>query len=261
MIPESPFATPSGASIHVDPHMNVNILYQVDPQAFLVPMVHPAFVDATTSHAHGAGTTPEQPGFAQVFTQGLVNGLVPVDQPMNAAVPMGGVGLVDAGPMVPFHSGNALPEAVETRIGGASTHYGTHAGFPSIRRTKTGRRAPVRSPPRTVEANLGVLCTRLLAEGADIQAVKFVSEVIFVREVSEEALMAPIDTHEGWIEYGGATKVWQLLLEMKEAMPGETSYCCRLCPEARRPAYKYSRDAVRHFKKDHFGFAVTCIYW
>ena len=73
--------------------------------------------------------------------------------------------------------------------------------------------------------------------------------------------MAPITTYEKWSEYNGATRVWQLLLVAKEAMPGETSYCCRLCPETRRPEYKHKRDAVRHFKKNHFGFAKACIYW
>ena len=257
-------ATPLEASIHVDPHGNVIMLHQMNPQAFLVPMMYPAYVDATNRHelgAYGAGTPPEQPVFAQFATPSWFNDPVPVGQSRNAALPMGGVGLLDAGPMVPSHSGNMPPEGVGMRVGGTSTHGGTGISFPLTRRTRTGRRAPVRSPPRTMEASVSVLCTRLLVEGADIQAVEFVRDVIFPSAVSEEALLAPINTHEHWSKYGGATKVWQLLLETKEAIPGEKSYCCRLCPQAHRPEYKYGRDAVRHFKKDHFGFAVTCIYW
>ena len=146
-------------------------------------------------------------------------------------------------------------------VEGASPQSGTHLSFPFARRTKTGRRAPVRSPPRTAETNLGALCIRLLAEGADVETVDIVREIIFSTSVSEEALMAPNNSYEVWRKYGGATVVWQLLLEVKETMSGEKSYCCRLCPQEHRPEYKHNRDAIRHFKRDHFGFAVSCVYW
>ena len=262
-VPRGSLATPSEASTDVDPYGSVNTRHQVNPQGFLPPMIYPAFVNSTENHdlgVHRAGTTSEQPGSAQFFTQSLTNGPAPIDQPMNATAPMGGVGLFDAGPMVSFYNSDT-PPGVDMRVGDAPGRDGMYISFPLTRRTKTGRRAPVRSPPRTVEANVDVLCTRLLAEGADIEAVEIIRKVIFATVVNEEALMAPITTYEKWSEYNGATRVWQLLLVAKEAMPGETSYCCRLCPETRRPEYKHKRDAVRHFKKDHFGFAEACIYW
>ena len=259
-----PSATLAGASIRVDPYGNVNIIQQMHPQVVLVPMMYPAHIDPTNRGGQGAqstGTVPEHPSCTQMFTQSATNATVPVVQSMDATVPMGGVDLLDARPVVPFHGSNPRPEGVETIFADVYTHDGTRISFPLPRLTKTGRLAPMRSPPRTVEANLGTLCTRLLAEGADIEAVEIVREVIFASSVSEEALMAPINTYKKWGKYGRATKVWQLLLITKEETPRKKSYCCRLCPEAHRPEYKYARDAVRHFKKDHFGFAVTCIHW
>lgn len=226
-------------------------------------MVYPAFVNPTDTRelgVHRAGMISEQPGVAQFFAHGSTNGPIPVVHPINATVPMGGFSLLDFGPMIPFHGGTMLPEGVDMGVGDVPTRVGTYINFALSRKTKTGRRAPVRSPPRTEEANLGVLCARLLVEGADVEAVDFV-RVIFASAVSDEALMARIDTYEKWCEYGRATRVYQLLLKTKEEMSVETSYCCRLCPEMRRPEYKYERDAVRHFKRDHFGFAVACIYW
>ena len=261
VVPKGPSVTAAEASAHADPYSNVNMLPQVNPQGLLAPMTYPAFVNSTDTRepsVHGVGTTSERPGVAQFFTKGLTNGPVPVGHPMNATVR--GFRLLDFRPMIPFHGGSTLPEGVDMRVDDAPTRGGTHISFALPRRTKTGRRAPVRSPPRTEEANLGILCARLLAEGADVEAVDFV-RTIFASAVSEEALLAPINTYEKWCEYGGATRVCQLLLKMKEEMSGEISYCCRLCPETHRPEYKYERDAVRHFKRDHFGFAVACIYW
>ena len=264
IVPNGPSATLAGASIHVDPHGNVNMIQQMNPQVVLVPVVYPAHVDPTNrggQGAHSTGTAPERPSCTHMFTQNVTNAAVPVVQSMNATLPMGGVGPLDASPVVPFHGSNPHPEGVETIFADVYTHDGIRISFPLPRLTKTGRLAPMRSPPRTVEVNLGTLCTRLLAEGADIEAVELVREVIFASSVSEGALMAPINTYKKWSKYGRATKAWQLLLITKEETPRKKSYCCRLCPEAHRPEYKYARDAVRHFKKDHFGFAVTCIHW
>jgi len=93
------------------------------------------------------------------------------------------------------------------------------------------------------------------------EAVEVIRNVVFPTSVSEEALLAPIDSYKMWDKYGGATAAWQLLLEVKAEVSGEKSYCCRLCPKPRRPAYKYSHDSICHFKRDHFGFAVSGIYW
>ena len=55
--------------------------------------------------------------------------------------------------------------------------------------------------------------------------------------------------------------MWQMLLETKEVMPGKKKYFCLLCPAEGCSGYNYDRDAVRHFNREHFGFAFPCEYW
>ena len=142
-----------------------------------------------------------------------------------------------------------------------SANYGIGLSFPYIRRTKTGRRAPVCGPPQTFEGRPDVLATRLAGEGADPGAVDLIRRVIFVAEVTEEALSAPIESRELSLKYGGVRRKWQLLLKVIDVGPGAKSYCCRLCPQERRPEYKNAADSLRHLKRDHFGISVACQYW
>ena len=88
-----------------------------------------------------------------------------------------------------------------------------------------------------------------------------VRNIIFAAEVTFDALMAPIQTHEMSLAYGGEKMVWQMLLEMKEVMPGKTKYFCLLCSVGGCRGYSYDRDAVRHFNRDHFGFSFPCEHW
>lgn len=69
-----------------------------------------------------------------------------------------------------------------------SANYGIGFSFPYIRRTKTGRRAPVCGPPQTFEGCPNILATRLADEGADPDAVDLIRRDIFVGGVTEEAL-------------------------------------------------------------------------
>ena len=142
-----------------------------------------------------------------------------------------------------------------------SANYRVGFSFPYIRRTKTGRRAPVCGPPQTFEGLPDVLATRLAGEGADPDAVDLIRHDIFVGEVTEEALMAPIGSRELSLKYGGVRRNWHLLLQVTEITPGAKSYCCRLCPQDRRPEYKNAADGLRHLKRDHFGMSVACQYW
>ena len=119
----------------------------------------------------------------------------------------------------------------------------------------------VRSPPQTYEGDIGRLCDRLIREGADIATVMFLRYVIFEKEVTVDALLAPLQPSEVARVCDGASRMWEMLLEMKEVMPGKKKYCCLLCPVGKRREYKYGRDAVRHFNKDHFGFSYPCEYW
>ena len=106
-----------------------------------------------------------------------------------------------------------------------------------------------------------MLATRLADEGADPDAVDLIRSVIFVAEVTEEAITAPIQSRELSLKYGGVKKMWQLLLQVTDISPDATSYCCRLCPKEQRPEYKNAADNLRHLKRDHFGISVACQYW
>jgi hypothetical protein len=119
----------------------------------------------------------------------------------------------------------------------------------------------VRSPPRAYDGNASRLYDRLIREGADAIAAGVLCEIIFAGGVTFEALKAPIQTWEMFLAYGGATRMWQLLLETKEVTPGKKTYRCLLCPVENRKEYKHDRDAVRHFNRDHFGFGFPCEYW
>ncbi len=142
-----------------------------------------------------------------------------------------------------------------------SANYGIGFSFPYIRRTKTGRRAPVCGPPQPFEGCPDILATRLADEGADPDAVDLIRRDIFEGEVTEEALKAPIKSRELSLKYGGVRRKWQLLLQVTVIAPDGKSYCCRLCPQERRPEHKYAADGLRHLKRDHFGMAVACQYW
>jgi len=118
-----------------------------------------------------------------------------------------------------------------------------------------------RLPPRPYESDAERLYNRLIAEGADIGTAMILCFLIFADGVTIDALMAPIKTPEIVRAFDGATKMWGLLLETKEAVGGKKKYCCLLCPPENRREYGHNRDAVRHFNKDHFGFSFPCDYW
>ena len=119
----------------------------------------------------------------------------------------------------------------------------------------------VRLPPQTYEKDVLKLFLRLMSEGADIRAAVLLRDVIFVDEVTVDALMAPIQKREMSIEYGGAKRMWQMLLEKKEVVPGQVKYFCLLCPFGGCRGYNLDRDAVRHFNREHFGFSFPCEHW
>jgi hypothetical protein len=101
----------------------------------------------------------------------------------------------------------------------------------------------------------------LTRNGADAHTTAIVHDIIFAGGVTYEALMAPIETREISDEYGGVTRMWQILLEMREAVPGRRRYFCLLCPVGDRPEWRHDYDAVRHFNREHFGFTFPCNYW
>ena len=118
-----------------------------------------------------------------------------------------------------------------------------------------------RSRPQAYEGDAGRLYDRLLGEGADINTAVLLRYVIFAEGVTLDALMAPTQTSDVYHACNGAGRMWEMLLEKKEVMPGKELYRCLLCPVQNRREYRYDRDAIRHFNKDHFGFSFPCEYW
>jgi len=118
-----------------------------------------------------------------------------------------------------------------------------------------------RSAPQTYQGDVERLYDRLMGEGADINAAILLRYFIFAEGVTVDALMAPAQTNDVFHACNGAKKMWEMLLETKEAMPGKKKYCCLLCPVENRREYQDSRDAIRHFNRDHFGFSFPCEYW
>ena len=156
---------------------------------------------------------------------------------------------------------NMAPRVEVMRVQGLPADYTLGSNAPYTRRTKTGRRANVSGPPQIFEGSPYVLATRLAYEGADPDAVDLIRCVIFVVEVTEKALTAPIKSRKLSLKYGGVRRNWHLLLQVIEIAGGVKSYCCRLCPQERRPEYKNAADGLRHLKRDHFGMSVACQYW
>ncbi len=120
------------------------------------------------------------------------------------------------------------------------------------------RRRGNRLPPQEYQGNVLTLFYRLILEGASTHAAEILRDVIFAAGVTHTALMAPIQGRSMSIEYGGAKRMWQLLLEVKEVVPGKKKYLCLLCPVERCRGFNLDRDAVRHFNRDHFGFTFPC---
>ena len=173
-------------------------------------------------------------------------------------------GFVDAPVMMmdtnPCNTGSD-PVCDTDMLGGLMDMGGVPAGNTTNISISSLRPRGARLPPQTYEENVFKLYSRLIREGADVGTAGVLHDVIFAGGVTVEALMAPVQTRELSLAYGGATKMWQLLLQANEVAPGKVKHFCLLCPVRKRPGYNYGRDVVRHFNKEHFGFAFPCEYW
>jgi hypothetical protein len=117
---------------------------QVDAQTLQVPTMGLTPVDFTNDHGlggYGGGGLWSRLIWPLSTRKSVIKDPELVDQFMDAAVPMGGMGRFSATPMVPLYGGNTISGGVGMGVGGASTHYGTRISFPFTRRTRTGRRA------------------------------------------------------------------------------------------------------------------------
>jgi len=155
----------------------------------------------------------------------------------------------------PFYHSNATAQGGWMNISDVPASNGPSTSTLSLR-LRGGR-----SPPQAYEGDAERLYNRLIAEGADVGTTMILCFLIFADGVTTDALMAPIETPEIVRAFGGATRMWGLLLETKVTVTGKEKYCCLLCPPENRREYGHNRDAVRHFNKDHFGFSFPCDYW
>ena len=259
-MPEMPSPLPQDGPLRVSPYRSASEPYQGNesPHAHMSYPRDFAFAHNVGYQSPTVATRPEYPpttvkniGSVPEATHTFLN----VANSVPAADRIG-VWAIDSR----FES-NVAPHIEVTNTVDIPANYGIGFTFPYIRRTKTGRRAPVSAPPQVFESDPNVLAYRLISEGADPDVVDILRHWIFVPKVTEQALKAPIESRELSMKYGGVRVKWQLLLQVTEASPGDQSYCCRLCPPERRPEYKNAPDAFRHLKRDHFGLSVACQYW
>ena len=164
-----------------------------------------------------------------------------------------------AGPIpgtnTPFHHNNAAAQGTQTNTCNVPARNGINISISSL------QLRGARSPPQPFEVNIEKLYDRLVYGGADIGPAWVLRFIIFANGVTYDALVAPIETPELLRASGGGTRMWGLLLEMKEMLAGKKKYRCLLCPLENRAEYRHNRDALRHFNKDHFGFSFPCEYW
>ena len=259
-MPEMPSPLPQDGQLYGSPYRSSSEPYQGNesPHAHMSSPRDLAFTSYVGSEGPTVATHPEYPP----TTVGNI-GSVPeaTDRFLNVANSVPAADRIGAWAIDPRFESNEAPHLGVENMVDIPANYGVGFTFPYIRRTKTGRRAPVSAPPQVFESDPNVLAYRLISEGADPDVVDILLRWIFVPNVTEQALKAPIESRELSMRYGGVKVKWQLLLQVTEAVPGDQSYCCRLCPPERRPEYKNAPDAFRHLKRDHFGLSVACQYW
>ena len=245
------------APIPVDPPANVNTFNDVNVQTSHAQMLYSGEVD----HTYGCRNASDEliPGNILVGdvpnaistssrSSGIAGGLLNCFDPIMNVDPHGDWDRL-------FHHDNTGVSRGSTNIGDGPASDVMDINILSL------RLRGARLPPQTYERDVLKLYHRLEHEGANPCAAMIVRDVIFAAEVTVDALMAPIPTREMSIKYGGARRMWQMLLETKEVVPGKKKYFCLLCPVEGCSGYSYDRDAVRHFNREHFGFSFPCEYW
>jgi hypothetical protein len=260
-LPEMPSPLLQDGQVLVSPYGSTSASHQDNksPHAHISYPCDLAFASNVGSQGPTTATGPEYPP----ATMGNLESSPEVaDRFLNFADPVLAADCIGASAIDPHFKSNAAPHLGVANMVDITSNYGRRFTLPYIRRTTTGRRAPVSAPPQDFEGDPEVLAFRLIREGADPDAVDIIRRWIFVPNVTEQALRAPIKSRELSLRHGGVKLNWQMLLQVtEEAASGEQSYCCRLCPPERRPEYKNAPDGLRHLKRDHFGLSVACQYW
>jgi hypothetical protein len=252
--PEGLLMTPQGACVPIDPTTNFNPFSDMNTPMSRQQMPHTADVNPT----YDFGNSDPELEPALVYPGHITNDMVvPSSSDENGGgfetMPslMMGVDPPSTWVNPPSRHGNAIAGSSEVNIRNAPARKELNITTSSLR-----IRSP-RSPPQPYEGDIWRLYDQLMHEGADIGATMFL-HYIFAKGVTVDALMAPIQTGD---VCDGASRMWELLLETKEVVPGKKKYCCLLCPVKSRREYRHGRDAVRHFNKDHFGISFPCEYW
>lgn len=118
-----------------------------------------------------------------------------------------------------------------------------------------------KSPPVGHEGDIMLLQQRCRRQGAGEDVIGLIPK-IFASGVNLEALTRPLtDLEVETLEFGVRSgKVYTAFLaptNEEEGVPPR--YACRLCH--RDQAWKHSKDALRHLRRDHFGLADVCKNW
>jgi len=256
--PEGPLDAPQGARVALNPPFDFKSFSNMNAQMLRQQMAYTADVNLPYDLAN---SLPQHvpalvlPGHIPNTEIGSFRAHEDAGSFVNTPSPMMGVDHPRTWMNLPSRHDNAIAEGGETRTRNTPVRNRLDITTSSLRiRGK-------RSRPQAYEGDAGRLYDRLLGEGADINTVVILRYIIFAEGVTLEALMAPTQTSDVSHACNGASRMWEMLLEKKEVMPGKELYRCLLCPVQNRREYRYDRDATRHFNKDHFGFSFPCEYW
>jgi len=129
----------------------------------------------------------------------------------------------------------------------------THRGTSTPRGVPPGRAQMPKSPTVPYEADIDILATRLLDEGAPPATIEVLRKQVFNNGITERALTAKFIQREPSTNHSRVKRKYLLLLEHSSK-----GYRCRLCPQDRPVKYKNSQDSLRHLRKVHFGLALIC---
>ena len=256
--PEGPLDAPQGGRVALNPPLDFNSFSSMNAQMLRQQMASAADVNLPNDLWN---SLPEHvpalvlPGHIPNTEIGSFRPNEDAGRFVNTPSPMMGVDRPSAWANPPSWHDNAIAEGGETRI------RNTPARNRLDMTTSSLQIRGERLRPQAYEGDTGRLYDRLLSEGADINTVVLLRYLIFAMGVTVDALMAPTKTSGVFHACNGAINMWEMLLETKEVIPGEKKYCCLLCPVENRREYRHSRDAVRHFNRDHFGFSFPCEYW
>lgn len=255
LAPEGPLAALQGAYITVDPPMKFDAFIDAIPQMLQAQLPYTGDVDPMYDFEHRLVPALELQGHVPNTILRSFGSNMNVGESVNVPDPMMVVNPRGACANPASYYDNATAQGGWMNASDVLARNGHNISMPYL------RLRGIRSSPQAYEGDVRRLYDRLIHEGADVGAAMVLLYIIFEYSVTFDALMAPIQTPEMVAASGGATRMWELLLETKEMIAGKKKYCCLLCPLENRFEYIHNRDAVRHFNKDHFGFSFPCEHW